>query len=228
MHHDVIIIGGSFSGLSAAMYIARARRSVCIIDTGSPRNRFTAHSHGFFAQDGSAPGTMLATARSQVTAYPTTTFVDGEAIRAAPGGFSVETSTGHLLESSRLVLAFGISDELRGAVCTVRHAAFRRTRSKFGTYVSWELKQDCPDPSRRRHSWISQQRGALRMSYQCPSWAVKLNVVNRPFGTQTRVHRIRILERFRSKNGFRSAGCRRRVQVFFPGEFGCLFQFPIT
>ncbi len=114
MQHDVIIVGGSFSGLSAAMYAARARRSVCIIDTGSPRNRFTAHSHGFFAQDGSAPGTMLATARSQVTAYPTTTFVDGEAIRAAktPDGFSVETSTGHVLESSRLVLAFGISDEL--------------------------------------------------------------------------------------------------------------------
>ena len=79
MHHDVIIIGGSFSGLSAAMYIARARRSVCIVDTGSPRNRFAAHSHGFFAQDGSAPGTMLATARSPVAAYPTTTFVDGEA-----------------------------------------------------------------------------------------------------------------------------------------------------
>ncbi|MCF3947656.1 NAD(P)/FAD-dependent oxidoreductase [Acidiphilium sp. AL] len=114
MRHDAIIIGGSFAGLSAAMYIARARRSVCVIDTGSPRNRFAAHSHGFFAQDGSAPGTMLATARSQVAAYPTTTFVGGEAISAAktPDGFSVELAAGHKLESSRLVLAFGIRDEL--------------------------------------------------------------------------------------------------------------------
>jgi thioredoxin reductase len=48
MRHDAIIIGGSFAGLSAAIYIARARRSVCIIDTGSPRNRFATHSHGFF------------------------------------------------------------------------------------------------------------------------------------------------------------------------------------
>jgi thioredoxin reductase len=114
MRHDAIIIGGSFAGLSAAMYIARARRSVCIIDTGSPRNRFAAHSHGFFAQDGSEPGTMLATARSQVAAYPTATFIEGEAISAArePHGFSVRLATGEALESTRLVLAFGISDEL--------------------------------------------------------------------------------------------------------------------
>ncbi len=114
MRHDAIIIGGSFAGLSAAMYIARARRSVCIIDTGSPRNRFAAHSHGFFAQDGSAPGAMLATARAQVAAYPTATFIEGEALSAAPepDGFSVKLTTGEMLESSRLVLAFGISDEL--------------------------------------------------------------------------------------------------------------------
>ena len=114
MRHDAIIIGGSFAGLSAGMYVARARRSVCIVDTGSPRNRFAAHSHGFFAQDGSEPGTMLATARSQVAAYPTATFIEGEAISAAreQDGFSVGLTTGEALESTRLVLAFGISDEL--------------------------------------------------------------------------------------------------------------------
>jgi thioredoxin reductase len=111
MRHDVIIIGGSFAGLSAAMYVARARRSVLVIDGGSPRNRFAAQSH---AQDGSEPGTMLATARSQVAAYPTVTFVEGKAINAArtPDGFSVTLATGETLESARLVLAFGISDEL--------------------------------------------------------------------------------------------------------------------
>ncbi len=114
MRHDAIVIGGSFAGLSAAMYIARARRPVCIIDTGSPRNRYAAHSHGFFAHDGSEPGAMLATARSQVAAYPTAAFIEGEAISAAqePGGFSVKLATGEVLESARLVLAFGISDEL--------------------------------------------------------------------------------------------------------------------
>jgi len=114
MRHDAIVIGGSFAGLSAAMYVARARRSVCVVDAGSPRNRFAAHSHGFFAQDGSAPGAMLATARAQVAAYPTASFVEGEAVGASKeaDGFSVQLATGEVLESRRLVLAFGISDEL--------------------------------------------------------------------------------------------------------------------
>ena len=114
MRHDVIIIGGSFAGLSAAMYIARGRRSVCVIDSGSPRNRFAPHSHGFLGQDGSEPGAILATARTQVAAYPTVTFVDGRAVEAAraPHGFSVTLASGEVLETARLVLAFGISDEL--------------------------------------------------------------------------------------------------------------------
>ena len=114
MRHDAIIIGGSFAGLSAALYIARARRTVCIIDTGLPRNRFAQQSHGFFAHDGSAPPVMLATARSQVAAYPTVTFIEREATSATktPNGFSVTLAAGGVLESVRLVLAFGISDEL--------------------------------------------------------------------------------------------------------------------
>jgi thioredoxin reductase len=114
MRHDAIVIGGSFAGLSAAMYIARARRSVCVVDAGSPRNRFAAHSHGFFAQDGSEPGAMLATARAQVAAYPTASFVEGEAVGAAreADGFSVQLASGEVLQGARLVLAFGISDEL--------------------------------------------------------------------------------------------------------------------
>jgi thioredoxin reductase len=114
MRHDAIVIGGSFAGLSAAMYIARARRSVCVVDTGAPRNRFAAHSHGFLAQDGSTPGAMLATARSQVDQYPTASFVEAKAVSAAatPDGFSVTLAGGEVLEAARLVLAFGISDEL--------------------------------------------------------------------------------------------------------------------
>jgi thioredoxin reductase len=114
MHHDAIIVGGSFAGLSAAMYLARARRSVCVVDAGAPRNRFAQHSHGFFAQDGSAPGAILDTARAQVAAYPTVTFVQGKVASAeAQGtGFGVALEDGRALESERLVLAFGLSDEL--------------------------------------------------------------------------------------------------------------------
>jgi len=53
---DVIIIGGSFAGLSAAMALGRSLRNVLIIDSGKPCNRYTPHSHNFITQDGAVPG----------------------------------------------------------------------------------------------------------------------------------------------------------------------------
>jgi thioredoxin reductase len=113
MPFDAIVVGGSFAGLSAATYIARGRRSVCVIDAGSPRNRFAAASHGFFGQDGSDPRTMIAQARAQLARYPQVTFVTGEAVDARTGrDFSVILGAGKALNAARLVLAFGISDLL--------------------------------------------------------------------------------------------------------------------
>lgn len=111
---DAIIVGGSFAGLSTAIYLARAQKSVCVIDQGRPRNRFTQASHGFFANDGANPKALIATMREQVAAYGTVTFRDGEAVAAtgSKGAFGVTTSAGEVLEARRIVLAFGISDIL--------------------------------------------------------------------------------------------------------------------
>ncbi|MFG6081564.1 NAD(P)/FAD-dependent oxidoreductase [Paracoccus litorisediminis] len=114
MHYDTIIVGGSFAGLSAAMYLARARRSVLVLDTGKPRNRFAKESHGFFAQDGSSPLAMLETMRRQVGAYPTVRFFDRMATDAVhgDGGFRVTLNDGEAVLGSTVLLAFGVSDVL--------------------------------------------------------------------------------------------------------------------
>ncbi|MBN9309946.1 NAD(P)/FAD-dependent oxidoreductase [Devosia sp.] len=114
MQYDVVIVGGSFAGLAAALYLGRARRSVCVLDTRQPRNRFAAASHGFFAQDGSDPGMLLATMRQQISAYPTVTFIDEAAVEVSgqSGGFEVALSGGSTVPGARLLLAFGISDLL--------------------------------------------------------------------------------------------------------------------
>lgn len=112
--YDAIVIGGSYAGLSAAMHIARARRSVCLIDAGSPRNRFADASHGFFGQDGAAPLAMIAAARAEVDRYPGVRMIADTAIdaRAVNGGFEVSLADGGTVAAAKLVLGFGISDVL--------------------------------------------------------------------------------------------------------------------
>jgi len=114
MQYDVIVVGGSFAGLAAALYLGRARRSACVLDTGQPRNRYAAASHGFFAQDGSDPKTLLATMRHQISAYPTVHFINEAAVEATREADSIKValSGGSTIEGARLLLAFGISDIL--------------------------------------------------------------------------------------------------------------------
>ncbi|CAN7342771.1 NAD(P)/FAD-dependent oxidoreductase [Acidovorax sp. LjRoot129] len=128
--HDAIVIGGSFAGLSAAMQLARARRRVCVVDAGKPRNRFAAASHGFFGQDGEPPLAMIEQARRKLLAYPTVTLRQGTVVSAtaqhsvepspassaSPSGFDVvlDDGAGALtpLTTRKLVLAFGVKDGL--------------------------------------------------------------------------------------------------------------------
>jgi thioredoxin reductase len=115
MHYDGIVIGGSYAGLSAAIHLARARRHVCVIDAGRPRNRFADASHGFFGQDGARPSSMIGQARAQVLAYPTVTLIDGEAIAARKDdghGFVIELASGESVSGSGVVLAHGVEDVL--------------------------------------------------------------------------------------------------------------------
>lgn len=114
MSYDAIIVGGSFAGLSAAMQLARARRSVLLIDTGLPRNRFARSSHGFLGQDGKPPHEIVYEARRQLALYPTVEFINGEAAtaRKTEGGFAVALVDGQEVFALRLILASGVRDEL--------------------------------------------------------------------------------------------------------------------
>jgi len=112
--YDAIVIGGSYAGLSGAMQIARSGRPVCIIDSGQPRNRFAAHSHGFFGQDGQRPAQMIAQARADLVRYPNVTFLNARAAAATQeeSGFHVTTEAGETLHAKKLLLAYGVVDIL--------------------------------------------------------------------------------------------------------------------
>ena len=112
--NDVIIIGGSFAGLAAALQLGRARRKVTVLDTGLPRNRFAGHSHGMLGHDHKPPLDILAEARRQLTRYPTIRLANARAdsISGAIDDFSVLTADGESLEARRLILSYGVVDQI--------------------------------------------------------------------------------------------------------------------
>ncbi len=110
---DVIVVGGSAAGLSAALMLGRARRRVLVIDAGSPRNRFADHMHGVLGNEGTAPRAFVQRGRAEVAAYGVE-LRDGtvEAVLEADSGLSVVIAGGATQHARALVVATGIADDL--------------------------------------------------------------------------------------------------------------------
>jgi thioredoxin reductase len=111
---EVIVIGGSYAGLSAALQLARARRRVVVIDAGERRNRSASSSHGFLTRDGEDPAAIAAIGRDQLLAYPTVRWLAErvtEARRQGDDAFRI-TAGATTLTARRIVLALGVIDEL--------------------------------------------------------------------------------------------------------------------
>ncbi|SHJ98457.1 NAD(P)/FAD-dependent oxidoreductase [Pseudozobellia thermophila] len=109
---EVIIIGGSYAGLSAALSLGRSLRKTLVIDAGKPCNRQTPHSHNFLTQDGSTPQELLERAKKQVSRYDRVKFYDGHAIsgKRTSTGFEITTSKQAVFSAKKLVFATGIKD----------------------------------------------------------------------------------------------------------------------
>ncbi|MFE0037268.1 FAD-dependent oxidoreductase [Streptomyces sp. NPDC058992] len=113
-HCDVAVIGGSAAGLAAALQIARQRRSVVVVDDGTPRNAPAAHMHGYLGHEGVAPDELMEAGRAEVRTY------GGEVLagrvvgvhRRDDGRFRLDLTGGHALVARRVLAATGLSDEL--------------------------------------------------------------------------------------------------------------------
>jgi len=113
---DVIIIGGSYAGMSAALQLVRARRKVLIIDGGAPRNRNARVAHGFLGREGLPPEEIASQAREELLRYPTLTWLTGTAVSAQAidddGNFQVSVEAGQTFVAQRVILAHGVTDAL--------------------------------------------------------------------------------------------------------------------
>lgn len=112
--NDVIIIGGSFAGLAAALQLGRARRKVTVLDTGRQRNRFAGRSHGVLGHDHKPPQDILVEARQQLARYPTIKLVSARAgsVAGTIDDFCVVTDDNESLRARRLILSYGVADQM--------------------------------------------------------------------------------------------------------------------
>jgi thioredoxin reductase len=108
--HDVVVVGGGPAGLSAALVLVRARRTVVVVDAGAPRNAPAAHLHGFLSRDGMPPRELLAAGRSEVAGYGGR-LLDGTVVGVEPGS-GVRLADGSRLGARRVLVATGLRDEL--------------------------------------------------------------------------------------------------------------------
>ncbi|MDG4862346.1 NAD(P)/FAD-dependent oxidoreductase [Streptomyces sp. T-3] len=111
--YDVVVLGGGAAGLSGALMLARARRSVAVIDAGRPRNAPAEGVHGLLGREGMPPGELLERGRAEVRGYGGQV-VSGEVcgVTRAGGRFEVELTDGRSVRARRLLVTTGLADEL--------------------------------------------------------------------------------------------------------------------
>ncbi|MBD3583018.1 NAD(P)/FAD-dependent oxidoreductase [Flavobacterium selenitireducens] len=112
--YEVIIIGGSYAGLSAAMTLGRSLRNVLVIDSNSACNRNSPSAHNLVGFDNEAPEVIAAKAKEQVLKYHSVTFFSGraKAISGRDCEFEVTTETGISFLAQKVLLATGVTDIL--------------------------------------------------------------------------------------------------------------------
>ncbi|NDK33140.1 NAD(P)/FAD-dependent oxidoreductase [Nesterenkonia haasae] len=119
-HWEVVVVGGSAAGLSAALTLGRARRRTLVLDTGTPRNRFADHMHGVLGNEGVSPEDLIGRGRAECSSYGVVfDDVEVQTVREAPrtpdGGpqrLQVELTDGRHLETRALIAASGVTDLL--------------------------------------------------------------------------------------------------------------------
>lgn len=109
---DVIVIGGGPAGLSAALLLVRARRSVLVIDSGEPRNAPAEHMHGYLTRDSMPPEGFLELCREEVASYGAE-LVSDTVVAMSPDR-AVKTASGRSYKARRVIVATGVRDILPG------------------------------------------------------------------------------------------------------------------
>ena len=112
--YDVAVIGGSFGGMSAALQLARAARTIAIIDDNKQINARVAQSFGFLGSDGVTPAEFADRARGQLTRYANVHWIPDLAtdFDGTQNDFRIGLAGGSTVQARRIILACGTQFQL--------------------------------------------------------------------------------------------------------------------
>lgn len=131
-HWDVAIVGGGPAGCSAAMVLARSRRTVLLLDGGNQRNISSHGLRNFLTRDGILPPDFLKLAYEDLARYPITLqHTEVSSVQKTAFGFELTDQFGEKYSCRKLLLATGVTDEIPDVPgmrelwgCSVFHCPF--------------------------------------------------------------------------------------------------------
>lgn len=170
--HDVAVIGAGPAGLSAALNLVRAKRTVLLVDANRPRNAATLRSHGFLTRDGVSPLELRKLGRVEVEAYPEATVVqavvdlvtpdaDGWRLHGTWRGTEVDA------RAKTVVVATGLREEF---------PALPMLRAFYGTAVHSCVECDAYDKAGQPLAFICETDDVVDRALLIAAWTDDLIV----------------------------------------------------
>lgn len=172
--HDVAVIGAGPAGLSAALNLVRAKRTVLLVDANRPRNAATLRSHGFLTRDGISPLELRKLGRTEVEGYPEATVVQSVVDLVAPDPdtdtWQVHGSwrgTGLEARARTVVVATGLREEF---------PALPMLRAFYGTAVHSCVECDAYDKAGQPLAFICETDDVVDRALLIAAWTDDLIV----------------------------------------------------
>ena len=109
---DTLIIGGGAAGLQAALVMVRARRSVLVVDSSTPRNRFAHEIHGVIALEGTPPREFQERGKEQLRSYGAQIVnATVDSVTDNDRTLTATLSNGETIAARSIIVASGVDDE---------------------------------------------------------------------------------------------------------------------
>ncbi len=112
MDWEVLVVGASYAGLSAALTLGRSRRATLVVGEGGPRNEAVHHAHGLLTRDGANPADLMRAAEAELEQYESVQLVIDRVRSVTPidGGFRAQIGP-RTVTARTIVLATGVNDD---------------------------------------------------------------------------------------------------------------------